>query len=85
MHNMNVHTSDIFLRSGPDALLQDRGWLEDYHTARRNDRVLAGLWVATHPLALIANNKGSEEGELDCFAGFETVGDFVENKLDEPR
>ena len=85
MHNMNVHTSDIFLTSGLDALLQDRGGPEDYHTVRRNDRVLAGLWVATHSLALLSNNEAAEGGELDCFAAFETVGDFFENELDESR
>src|SRR6185436_17078765 len=40
-----------------NALLQDGGWLEHHHPARRNRNFLAGLGVTADPLALFAHDE----------------------------
>src|SRR3981081_3342742 len=67
--------------SSVDALSQDRGWLEDHDSPRRNGCRPPGLRVATHALRFLGHDKGAERGELDCFAAFKTSGELLDDSL----
>src|SRR6516164_615948 len=45
-----------------DSLLEDCGWLEHHHPARRYRHFLAGLWVASNPLTFVAHDERAERG-----------------------
>jgi hypothetical protein len=61
---------DTFLKLRVDACRQDRRWLEDHHTARRDPHLLAGLGVPTHALSSLANDEGPERGKPHRLAAF---------------
>jgi len=66
-----------------DPLLEDGGRLEHHRPPGRYRHLLTSLGIAAHALAFFADDKGAERRQLDRFASFQTVGDFLEHKLNQ--
>src|SRR5215510_12370443 len=62
-----------------DTLLQDRGWLEDHHAARRDRHFLAGLGISPDALAFLAHHEGTEGRQLHRIASFKAIGDLLQH------
>jgi len=58
-----------------DARFQDRRWLEDQHTARRDLHLPTGLRVATQALASLADDEGPERGQSHRLAALKALRD----------
>jgi hypothetical protein len=59
-----------------DARFQDRRWLEDQHTARRDLHLPTGLRVATQALASLADDEGPERGQSHRLAALKALRDL---------
>src|ERR1043166_3183299 len=68
-----------------DPRLEYRGRLEHHDAARRDRHFLAGLGIATDPLALLAYHERSERGKLHGFAALETIGKLFKHPFDQRR
>jgi hypothetical protein len=73
--------SSVTRLSAIDPLFEDGGWLEHHRPPGRYRHLLTGLGIAAHALALLAHDKRAERRQLDRFASFQTIGDFLEHKL----
>src|SRR5258708_855372 len=66
-----------------DALLEDGGRLEHHDPARRDRDLLAGLGIASDPLAFLAHHEGAEGRQLHVLAALDAVGNFLEHEVDK--
>ena len=76
----------LFCRSAPDqtrvdAILHDVAGPEHQHATRRDRNFLARLWIASHPLALLADAERAERGQLDRLAGRQAGRNLLQYQL----